>query len=152
MQDTEQNITEAERARLGIRPDPRPNLGLERQTHGRHCLCTPCCLQDWSEPELAPCGMHGSACPPVYDPYERAARVIENLAPSVAVLREHGPLDLREITRYTAKRLGMSVMYEDVDAVLQRECEDGHVVLVVDAGDYRNRIWEASPVSVRSTG
>ena len=37
-------------------------------THGRHCACTPCSKQDWSEPELAPCGMHGSSCPPVYAP------------------------------------------------------------------------------------
>lgn len=31
-------------------------------THGRHCPCTPCRAQDWTEPNLAPCGMHGAAC------------------------------------------------------------------------------------------
>ena len=40
----------------------------ERITHGRHCICTPCAAQDWSEPGLAPCGMHGPSCPPMYQP------------------------------------------------------------------------------------
>lgn len=35
-----------------------------RVTHGRHCSCTPCRAQDWSEPGLAPCGMHPDGCPP----------------------------------------------------------------------------------------
>jgi hypothetical protein len=38
-------------------------------THGRHCGCGACARQDWSEPHLAPCGMHGSSCPPRYDPW-----------------------------------------------------------------------------------
>jgi hypothetical protein len=33
-----------------------------RPTHGRHCACMPCREQDWDEPGLAPCGMHGDAC------------------------------------------------------------------------------------------
>lgn len=40
----------------------------ERITHGRHCLCSACAAQDWAEPQLAPCGMHGPSCPPVYAP------------------------------------------------------------------------------------
>ena len=39
-----------------------------RITHGRHCACGACARQDWAEPGLAPCGMHGSSCPPRYDP------------------------------------------------------------------------------------
>src|SRR4051794_31248362 len=38
--------------------DPR----YQRPTHGRHCDCTPCKAQDWSDPTLAPCGMHGTDC------------------------------------------------------------------------------------------
>jgi protein gp37 len=47
-----------------------PLLGplVERITHGRHCGCSACARQDWSEPQLAPCGMHGPSCPPVYSP------------------------------------------------------------------------------------
>jgi hypothetical protein len=39
-------------------------------THGRHCRCSACARQDWAEPGLAPCGMHGSSCPPVYAPID----------------------------------------------------------------------------------
>ena len=64
-------MTERERARWGVRPEARPNPGPERLTHGRHCPCSSCCRQDWSEPQLAnKCGMHGVGCPPVYDPFE----------------------------------------------------------------------------------
>jgi hypothetical protein len=65
-------------------------------------------------------------------------------APSVTVLRERGPMDLREVTRQTAIRLGASIMYDDVDAVLEREREAGRVRIAADAGGYRNRIWEAT--------
>lgn len=39
-----------------------------RITHGRHCTCSACARQDWSEPQLAPCGMHGEGCPALYQP------------------------------------------------------------------------------------
>ena len=48
----------------------------EKVTHGRHCSCRACGAQDWSEPQLAPCGMHGSKCPPVYDPRGYAGEVV----------------------------------------------------------------------------
>lgn len=38
-------------------------------THGRHCICSACGAEDWTNPQLAPCGMHGSSCPRVYDPW-----------------------------------------------------------------------------------
>ena len=37
-------------------------------THGRHCTCTPCAREDWTNPALAPCGMHGRGCPQEYAP------------------------------------------------------------------------------------
>ena len=37
-------------------------------THGRHCSCTSCAQEDWTRADLAPCGMHGVDCPPVYAP------------------------------------------------------------------------------------
>jgi hypothetical protein len=65
------SYSERERAATGRRPEARVNPGPERLTHGRHCPCSACCYQDWSDPRLAPCGMHGKDCPPVYDPYLR---------------------------------------------------------------------------------
>jgi hypothetical protein len=46
-----ETYSESQRARLAVRPEPHPNPGPERLTHGRHCPCTPCCR-------------------PIYDPYQ----------------------------------------------------------------------------------
>ncbi len=53
-----------------------PLLGplTENMTHGRHCRCSACARQDWADPQLAPCGMHGRSCPPVYAPYGTLGR------------------------------------------------------------------------------
>ena len=40
----------------------------QKITHGRHCICTPCAVEDWTNPALAPCGMHGKDCPQEYAP------------------------------------------------------------------------------------
>jgi hypothetical protein len=48
----------------------------ERVTHGRHCICSACAAQDWAEPGLAACGMHGPSCPPVYAPIGPAGQRI----------------------------------------------------------------------------
>lgn len=45
-------------------------------THGRHCKCTACARQDWGEPGLACCGMHGPGCPPRYEPLGYAGQVV----------------------------------------------------------------------------
>lgn len=39
-----------------------------RITHGRHCICSACAAEDWTNPAFAPCGMHGSSCPREYWP------------------------------------------------------------------------------------
>jgi hypothetical protein len=39
-----------------------------RVTHGRHCTCSACAQEDWTNPELAPCGMRGPSCPREYQP------------------------------------------------------------------------------------
>lgn len=36
---------------------------LARIQHGRHCPCSACQREDWTNPNLAPCGMHGASCP-----------------------------------------------------------------------------------------
>lgn len=40
----------------------------DRITHGRHCTCSACAREDWTNPDLAPCGMHGTDCPALYQP------------------------------------------------------------------------------------
>lgn len=37
-------------------------------THGRHCPCSACAKEDWTRPDLAPCGIHGVGCPNEYAP------------------------------------------------------------------------------------
>lgn len=51
-------------------------VSSERVTHGRHCVCSACAAQDWAEPSLAPCGMHGPSCPPLYAPIGAAGDVV----------------------------------------------------------------------------
>lgn len=53
----------------------------QRVTHGRHCVCSACTAQDWSEPQLAACGMHGPSCLPRYAPLAGAGDVLERLHP-----------------------------------------------------------------------
>lgn len=40
---------------------------LQSITHGRHCACSSCAAEDWTDPRLAPCGMHGRGCPARYE-------------------------------------------------------------------------------------
>lgn len=44
----------------------------QKITHGRHCTCRSCAHEDWTNPDLASCGMHGSDCPALYQPWGRA--------------------------------------------------------------------------------
>jgi hypothetical protein len=60
--DLEAEVLSIARAALSLR---------ERITHGRHCVCSACAAEDWTNPNLAPCGMHGPSCPPVYAPIPR---------------------------------------------------------------------------------
>jgi hypothetical protein len=43
--------------------------GPEKITHGRHCTCSACAREDWTQEWIAPCGMHGSTCPREYQPW-----------------------------------------------------------------------------------
>lgn len=66
-------------ARTDLRPviDAAIHLsGNERVTHGRHCTCTPCRNEDWTQTRLAPCGMHGKSCARAYAPMGRAGQVV----------------------------------------------------------------------------
>lgn len=50
---------------------PAGQSGSQRITHGRHCTCGSCAREDWTNPDLAPCGMHGEDCPALYQPWGR---------------------------------------------------------------------------------
>lgn len=69
--------------------DLAPSAGSSgtRITHGRHCMCTPCTNEDWTNPNLAHCGMHGPSCPPRYQPLGIAGQSAEQpshpAAPSI---------------------------------------------------------------------
>lgn len=68
----------------------------------------------------------------------------ESVPVSVLVLREHhAPMTLADVARATAKRQGWSVLYEDVDAVLRGAEQRREVEVLVDAPDYRDRLWQA---------
>lgn len=47
----------------------KKRAGVERITHGRHCTCSACAREDWTNADLAPCGMHGDDCPALYQPW-----------------------------------------------------------------------------------
>lgn len=49
-------------------------------THGRHCICSACAREDWTNPQLAPCGMHGSDCPRAYQPLGRPGDLVSDAA------------------------------------------------------------------------
>lgn len=59
----ETTLTAISEARLSAADPPQV-------THGRHCPCSACEREDWTQPHLAPCGMQGPSCPPVYAPRE----------------------------------------------------------------------------------
>ena len=71
---------ELKRLREELRLPPSPGYALgrpqyadwERVTHGRHCTCSACAREDWTNPGLACCGMHGNDCPALYQPLGRA--------------------------------------------------------------------------------
>ena len=56
-------------------------------THGRHCPCTGCANEDWTQDDLAPCGMHGPSCPNVYAPRLSAGKETEDIAFERSLLR-----------------------------------------------------------------
>lgn len=67
-----------------------PTEGIvKRITHGRHCVCSACAREDWTNPGLAPCGMHGSSCPRAYDPWGAPG----TLAARTSRERMHAALD-----------------------------------------------------------
>lgn len=50
---------------------------FQRVTHGRHCKCAACAREDWTNPDLACCGMHGEDCPALYQPWGRAGDYVD---------------------------------------------------------------------------
>lgn len=65
-----------------ISPCLPASQGDERLTHGRHCPCSACAREDWTNPDLAPCGMHGQSCPREYAPRAAASQGDERHRPA----------------------------------------------------------------------
>lgn len=63
---------------------------------------------------------------------------------SLIVLRENGPMTLRDLTAATANRMGFSLMYAEVDGVMRRHLDRGQAACDADAEDYRRSIWRAA--------
>jgi hypothetical protein len=64
----------------------------QKITHGRHCTCHSCAAEDWTNADLAPCGMHGEDCPALYRPWGRPGTYFDPMLgqpdPEVERLRE----------------------------------------------------------------
>lgn len=60
-------------------PAHRRDAPEPRVTHGRHCTCGACEREDWTRPDLGPCGMHGKDCPREYAPIALAGRPVPPL-------------------------------------------------------------------------
>lgn len=73
--------------RAFVSESPSAGSSGTRITHGRHCICTACKNEDWTNPILAHCGMHGPSCPPRYQPFGVAGHTAEQpshpAAPSI---------------------------------------------------------------------
>lgn len=62
---------------------------------------------------------------------------------SLRVLREQGPLTLRELTRQTAMKLKLgTILYDDVDAVMRQAENLGRAKIATLAPDWRDHTWE----------
>jgi hypothetical protein len=70
--DALRRLSELEQENERLRKELEPRL-----THGRHCPCTGCASEDWTQPHLGPCGMHGVKCPPIYAPAALSVRAEE---------------------------------------------------------------------------
>lgn len=65
LSDAERAVRDAD---ARARREERERLTGKRITHGRHCICSACAREDWTNPRFAPCGMHGPGCPQRYQP------------------------------------------------------------------------------------
>ncbi len=48
---------------------------METITHGRHCTCSACAREDWTDLRFV-CGMHGHECPHSYQPLGAAGEAV----------------------------------------------------------------------------
>lgn len=95
-------------------------------THGRHCTCSACAREDWTNADLAPCGMHGEDCPALYQPLAGAGELVpgterhRNLLSDLSSLgrmnrRDQRMLDMRlRVLSGEAKRHGAISLAADL--------------------------------------
>lgn len=109
----------------------------QRVTHGRHCTCSPCAAQDWADPQLAPCGMHGRECPPVYAPLGAAGElVLVEPGPASGTIRltfnVEAQVALSRVTAGWTDAEARALLDGDVDAL------EGAVAVILDR--YRDEL------------
>lgn len=72
----------------------------------------------------------------------RVRRAAVSVGVSLDILREQGPMSLRDLTAATAKRMGRSLLpYDDVEAVMRRHDE---ARCTERANDRRDSVWSAA--------
>lgn len=109
-------------------------MSAERVTHGRHCLCGACARQDWAEPQLAPCGMHGSSCPPVYAPLGVAGAIVGKLPLGVShPLRCEWPLPGGANVKRQGDPLALDIMLSSI------RCRHEAIARAMRAGGFGTR-------------
>jgi hypothetical protein len=123
-------------------------------THGRHCVCSACAAQDWTDPKLAACGMHGPSCPPVYAPMGRAGSVAREAPPNDRQVKPNLGVGAREASphrnRLVVRRTddGLQVNFEDRAEASPHAAEDVAERVKTILASYQTSIAFAAPEMV----
>lgn len=67
------------------------------------------------------------------------------MSASLEILRERGPMTLRDLTRATASRMGWTLLYDDVEAVMRSHQAKREATVETTAGDWRDYVWSPAP-------
>lgn len=67
-----------------------------------------------------------------------------HVSESLTILRDQGPMTLRDLTRATSIKMGWSLLHADIDAVMRGHLADGTARRDTNAGvDFRDNVWAA---------
>lgn len=66
------------------------------------------------------------------------------MSASLDILREQGPMSLRDLARVTALEMGWTLLYDDVHNVMCRHEQRGEATCEPGSKDYRDAIWSAT--------